>query len=273
MLLNKKGKIQMKTFYKKIGATIKQLRKNADLSQEDLANKMNIHRISLSNIEKGERNISAEELSKFAEIFNTSTDRLINLKQNEKVLLEDKKGDDSKKEDLIRISVPQKNVEKFKVVLLYILNKIGSKPNIGETVIYKLLYFIDFDFYEKYEEQLIGATYQKNHHGPTPIEFKKIVDQMEGKEITKIKDKYFQYPQTKYLPLKDPDLRKLQAHEVKIIDEVLGKLSDLNATQISDYSHNDIPWVTTENGEIIDYEKVFYRTSPYSVRSYDEETI
>ena len=44
------------------------------------------------------------------------------------------------------------------------------------TVLYKLLYFIDFDYYEKFEEQLVGATYIKNHFGPTPVEFKKIVD-------------------------------------------------------------------------------------------------
>ena len=79
-----------------------------------------------------------------------------------------------KVEPQIRISDPQKNLEKFKEVFLYILNKVGSKPNIGETVIYKLLYFIDFNFYEKYEEQLIGAAYLKNRFGPTPVEFKKI---------------------------------------------------------------------------------------------------
>jgi hypothetical protein len=60
----------------------------------------------------------------------------------------------SKKND-IRISVPQKNLKNFKEALLYILNKVGSKPNVGETVIYKLLYFVDFDYYEKFEEQFI----------------------------------------------------------------------------------------------------------------------
>jgi len=94
-----------------------------------------------------------------------------------------------------RISVPQRNLDKFKEVLLYVLNKVGSKPNVGEAVLYKLLYFIEFDFYEKYEEQLIGATYIKNHYGPTPKEFIKIVGEMEGKDLSKVKDEYFQYPQ------------------------------------------------------------------------------
>ena len=60
------------------------------------------------------------------------------------------------------------------------------------TVLYKLLYFIDFDYYEKFEEQLVGATYIKNHFGPTPVEFKKIVESMESKgELETVKSKYF----------------------------------------------------------------------------------
>ena len=264
----------MKSFYKKIGGKVKQLRINANLSQEKLARLLNINRISLSKIENGERNISAEELFKIAEIFDISTDNILDLKQDIKVILEEKKEPPLNEKEVMRVSVPQKNIDKFKEVLLYILNKVGSKPNIGETVIYKLLYFMDFNFYEKYEEQLIGATYKKNNYGPTPIEFKKIVDQMaEKKELMRVDDKYFQYPQTKYLPLRTPDLRKLQAHELKVIDDVLDKLSDLNASAISKYSHNDVPWLTTDNGKIIDYEKVFYRTSSYSVRSYDEDNV
>jgi len=51
---------------------------------------------------------------------------------------------------------------------------------------------------------------------------------------------------------------------------VLNNLSDMNATQISEYSHNDVPWQTTDDGDVIDYESVFYRNAPYSVREYGE---
>ena len=158
--------------------------------------------------------------------------------------------------------------------MLYILNEVGSKPNIGESVLYKLLYFIDFNYYEMYEEQLIGATYIKNNYGPTPKEFIVVVEEMQDlEEIVKVEDKYFQYPQRKYLPLRPPDLSGLRANELKMIDEVLEKLSDMNASQISEYSHKDAPWLTTDDGEIIDYESVFYRTPEYSVRAYSEEDI
>ena len=262
----------MNNFYRNLGLRIKNLRESIGMSQERLAKLLKIGRASLSQIENGERKISAEELSNIAKIFNTTTDILLDLDKKIEVTVEKNERRILKKEE-IRISVPKRNLEKFKEVLLYILNRVGSKPNIGETVIYKLLYFIDFNFYEKYEEQLIGATYIKNHFGPTPIEFKKIIEEMEGRDLVKIKDKYFQYPQTKYLPLREPDLSKLKGNEIKIIDDVLEKLSDMNASDINEYSHHDVPWLVTEEGKIIEYETVFYRTLPYSVRSYSEENI
>ncbi|GAH70620.1 unnamed protein product, partial [marine sediment metagenome] len=80
-------------------------------------------------------------------------------------------------------------------------------------------------------------------------------------------------PQRKYLPLREPDLSILNARELRMIDSVLERLSDKNATEISEYSHNDVPWLTTEDGKVIEYESVFYRTPAYSVRAYDEENI
>jgi transcriptional regulator with XRE-family HTH domain len=257
--------------YKRLGKRIKHLRELTGMTQEELSKKLKISRPTTSQIEKGERRIPTDELMKLSEIFDVDVNELLELERAPEVILE--KGKKRKKvRPEIRINVPQKNLEKFKQVLLYILNKVGSKPNIGMTVIYKLLYFIDFNYYEKYEEQLIGATYIKNQYGPTPVEFQKIVKEMiKEKEVTKVKDQYFKYPQTKYLPLKKADLSGFSANEIRVIDKVLEDLSDKNAKEISEYSHNDVPWLTTDDGAIIEYESVFYRTAPYSVRKYDED--
>lgn len=251
-----------------IGHRIRELRVKVGMSQQRLAEILGVSRPTISQIENDERKIFADELIKLSEAFNISVDNLLNIEKSPLIILDEGKKK-KKTSQMIRINVPQKNVDKFKEVLLYILNKIGSKPNVGETVIYKLLYFIDFDFYEKYEDQLIGATYIKNRFGPTPIEFQKIVERMIKKEeITKIENEYFKYPQTKYLPLRKADLSKLRANEIETIDDVLKKLSDMSATQISEYSHNDVPWLTTDDGKAIEYESVFYRTPEYSVREY-----
>lgn len=253
-----------------IGNRIKALRNAVGMSQERLAELLGVSRPTISQIENGDRKVLAEELKELADIFNTSADSLLNPQKLPTVSVKESKAI-YKTSPQIRINVPQKNLDKFKEVLLYILNEVGAKPNIGETVLYKLLYFIDFDYYEKYEEQLIGATYMKNRYGPTPIEFAKLIEQTLNKDIIKVKDKYFDYPQTKYLPLRRADLSKLSGREIELIDNVLDRLSDMNTAQISDYVHNDVPWLTTDDGGIIEYESVFYRTPPYSLREYLED--
>ena len=41
------------------------------------------------------------------------------------------------------------------------------------------------------------------------------------------------------------------------IDDVLARLSDKNGKEIENYSHGDIPYLVTKDGEKIDYETVF----------------
>jgi len=256
----------------RIGRKLKELRERRNLSQEKLAEMLDIPRPAISQIENGTRSVSADELVSMSKVLGTHIETLLGTRGEPEVILEKEKKSGTGEQATLRISVPQENLTKFRQVLMYILDRVGAKPNIGETVIYKLLYFIDFDYYERYEEQLIGAKYQKNHFGPTPVEFAKVVEKMiEKKEVEKVKSKYFEYPQTKYLPLKKPDLSKLSARELELIDEVLNRLSDMTATQISEYSHQDIPWKTAEDGAIMEYESVFYRTPAYSVREYDHE--
>jgi len=259
------------SIYGKIGGRIKELREKAGMNQDALARSMKLPRPAISQIESGARKISTDELINFSEIFHVPADALLHPGKEPEVRLNEGREAKAAKPQM-RISVPQKNLTKFKEVFLYVLNKVGAKENIGETVIYKLLYFIDFDFYEKYEEQLVGATYIKNKFGPTPVEFVKIVEKMilDG-EIEKVKSEYFKLLQTKYLPHRKPDLTKLTATEIEVIDDVLNRLSDMNASQISAYSHGDVPWATTADGDAIEYESVFYRTPPYSVRAYADE--
>jgi len=79
----------------------------------------------------------------------------------------------------IRISVPEISLEKFKNVLLYLAEQCAGKPNVGETVINKLLYFCDFNYYEIYEEHLTGAKYIKRQYCPVPIGIENIIEQMQ----------------------------------------------------------------------------------------------
>lgn len=259
----------IKDLFKKIKA----LREENNFSQGYMAGELGMSRPTYTQIEKDERELTISEAKKVASIFSMSLKDLLNGGKKEiKVNFEKKKKVKKTVEPKMRIIMTQANVEKFKEVLLYILEKAGARPNIGETAIYKLLYFIDFDYYEKFEEQLIGAKYIKNHFGPTPIEFKKITDQMiEKGEIEKVKSKHFQYEQKKYLPRRSANLKILSAQEIQHIDDVLNRLSWKNAKELSEYSHSDTPWRVHKIGEAISYETVFYRDDDHSVRNYDDE--
>ena len=254
------------------GNFIAKIRREKKLSQDFVATKLGISRPTYIQIEKGIRDISLNEAQKLSDLFDMPVNAFIEGQSSRKYVVNLPVNEEKVPEDDIRISVPQKNLEKFKEVFLYILEKVGAKPNVGQSVIYKLLYFIDFDFYEKYEKQLIGATYIKNHHGPTPVEFVKIADSMKKKgEIEEVKSKYFQYDQTKYLPHRSANLNLLTGLEKEHIDDVLARLSDKSGKELRDYSHDDVPWQIHKDGEIISYESVFYRDHKYSVRNYEDE--
>lgn len=256
---------------------IKELRLKNKFSQEFLAEKLQISRPTYTQIETGDRELTISEANLLAEIFGMNlNDFLFSNSKNPEIEVIFEKAEKIKKEekkDELRISVPIENQEKFKKVLAYIIKKVGGKSNIGMTAIYKLLYFIDFDYYEKYEEQLMGAIYIKNHFGPTPIMFKKIIEQMKkNNEIEEVKSKFYNHEQTKFFlnPEYQIDLSGLSAQEIKHIDWELDRLSDKTASELSDLSHEDVPWKVAKMGEAVKYNGVFYRDEKLSVRDYEE---
>lgn len=243
---------------KEMGTLIKKYREEFEYSQEKLAEKMGLPRSAISLIESGKREVSSSELALFAKIFDLSIDELLYKDKCERVVNLKTKNEK-----------PKFDKEKFKQILLYLIEKCGSKINVGKTVIYKLLYFIDFDYYELNEEYLTGELYRKIEHGPAPCHFEEIEKELlENKMIFKTVVDYHDYKQIKYIPLVKPNISLLTATEKEIIDNIIERLSSMNANQIEDYSHEDIPYEITADQDIIDYETVFYRKDLHSVREY-----
>lgn len=254
-----------------IGHRIATLRKKKGLSQEDLAKSIEISRPVLAQIELGNRSLDVLELQKLSMILEFSVDDFMSKDFSVKqvVGLQEEKKTNKAEE---RISVPTLQINKFKNVLLYILERCAGKPNVGETVLYKLLYFSDFNYYELYEKHLTGAKYRKLPFGPVPQNLDAIIKQMvdEG-QLQKVKTKYHEFNQTRYLPLEKADLTELLASEKEVIDKVIEQMSDWSAASISSYSHKDMPWLASKEGEEINYELAFYRDAPFSVRNYGDE--
>ncbi|MES2139721.1 MAG: type II toxin-antitoxin system antitoxin SocA domain-containing protein [Bacteroidota bacterium] len=256
---------------KQIGERITELRKMKGLSQKDLAKSIKISRPSLAQIELGNRSVDILELQKLSMVLGFSLDDFMSKDFTVSQEVDAKVETKSKKSEE-RISVPTLKINKFKNVLLYILERCAGKPNVGETVLYKLLYFSDFNYYELYEEHLTGAKYRKLPYGPVPQKLDTIINQMIDKgQLKRVKTDYHGYPQTRYLPLEKANLTELMASEKEIIDRVIEQMSDWSAAAISNYSHKDMPWLASKEGEEINYELAFYRDAPFSVRNYGDE--
>jgi len=262
--------MKMQLSQKELGQRVGDYRKKKGLTQDELAKNIGMSRSSLAQIELGNRSIDIIEFQCIAMVLGFSLDQFLSSDYNEIEGWEEN-AEQEKKDSNIRISVPELQIDKFKNVFLYLLESCAGKPNIGETVLNKLLYFCDFNYYEIYEEHLTGARYKKLPYGPVPQQLDSIINQMvTDKQLQRIKTEYHGFTQTRYLPLAKPDLTKLSAAEKTVIDDVIRQMGDWNANTISEYSHKDMPWLATKEGGYIGYNLAFYRESPYSVRIYNE---
>jgi transcriptional regulator with XRE-family HTH domain len=253
--------------------TLVHLRKEADMSQQQVADKLKMARATYANLETGKRSPTLEQINSIAALFGVSPsglveDKVYSPKQPIKEIKLAESTQDIRPRDVVKAKV-----ETLREILLYVLDKVGAKPNVGETVLYKLLYFIDFDYYEKTGKSITGLTYIRNHHGPTPMAtFGSVVKAMkDAGELEVIDTKYFNYNQKKYLPVKKPRLENVTADELQHVDEVLNRLSDKTASELSSLSHRDMPWLATKENQKIEYQLAMYRTTETTVKEPEDE--
>lgn len=62
----------------KFGQKIKDIRKKKELSQEELASKSGLHRTYISDIERGDRNVSLKNVEKLAKALGLKPSELLN---------------------------------------------------------------------------------------------------------------------------------------------------------------------------------------------------
>lgn len=163
------------------------------------------------------------------------------------------------------------DIEKFKQFLQYVIHKTSNISNVGKTVLYKILYFTDFNYYELFEEKLSGETYLKHLYGPAPCDFNEVIHELKTEGLIKENLTNYMYPQKKFTSTIEPDTSKFTKKELEFIDKSIDNYSSFNATKISEHSHKDTPYFVAEDFEELDYELVFYRGQEHSVRVYDVE--
>ena len=151
------------------------------------------------------------------------------------------------------------NEEKYIDLIMYILFRCSGKPNLGKTVLCTVMYFIDFNYYEIYEEFFTKETYIKSKRGIKPKHFRRITEELIAKkQLFLRKEPYYNRIIHKYYPTVIPTLTFSQK-ELVVINSCINSLTDNNASTITKYAWQDKPIRKTELNDEINYEYVFLR--------------
>lgn len=152
------------------------------------------------------------------------------------------------------------NEKKYKSVVLFFANKVQN-GTLGKLKLMKLLYFLDFDFFEKYGKSITGDEYLRFDNGPVPRMAEKILKEMEGKEIKITRKKVAKGYKDQQLvePLKQVNVELFSPEEVLMMEEIADKWERFSGSEMKNASHGEAPWIATKKDGIIDYNLAYYR--------------
>lgn len=152
------------------------------------------------------------------------------------------------------------NEKKYRNSVLFFAKKIQN-GTLGKLKLMKLLYFLDFDFFERYGHSVTGDEYLRFEHGPVPRMAAKILEKMTGKEIKITKRKIADglKDQQHIEALKDFDVNVFTREELLALEEIADKWEKFSGTEMKTASHGEAPWIATKPNEVIDYNLAYYR--------------
>ena len=150
--------------------------------------------------------------------------------------------------------------KKYKEVILYLAEKLGGEIK-GKKKLAKLLYFVDFDFFEKFQKSLTGDVYKALPMGPFPVTMERVLTDMAREEKITIK---FEKVRADYNPTEIYRAKKkmegnFSKEEQQILDRVVLKYGNLSGKQLEDLTHAEAPYIGTAPNQEIVYELAYYR--------------
>lgn len=155
---------------------------------------------------------------------------------------------------------------KYQQIILYLCQKLGGEVK-GKKKLAKLLYFVDFDFFEKYQRSITGDVYKAYPKGPLPEALNEMLKELAKKKILEVKtvkewgDDYA--PTEVYRCLATPDISVFDEDEKKMIDRVVKHYGKLNGEQLAELSHAEAPYTAAKPYQEVPYEFTYYRGTDF----------
>jgi uncharacterized phage-associated protein len=152
--------------------------------------------------------------------------------------------------------------DKFKETVLFLLSLYPDKSIKGKKKLAKLLYFIDFNFFEAYEKSVTGASYRAWPMGPVPQELDEMLKDL-GKSDLDITTRPtgLDNDVVVFKLKKDKGIKQklLSTQEQKIIQKVFKDYGAMSGKLLETITHSEAPYNAVAPGEHIPYELAFYR--------------
>jgi uncharacterized phage-associated protein len=159
------------------------------------------------------------------------------------------------------------NKEKYQEVILYLCQKLGGEIK-GKKKLAKLLYFVDFDNYEKNGTSITGDTYFARQMGPLPMALAEITKSMQKKGTLEIQsiEEYAGYAPTEIYRCTQECQKSthLSTQEKQMLDRVVKKYGGLTGTQLQELTHAEAPFTSAKINEEVPYEFTYYRGTDFS---------
>ena len=139
-------------------------------------------------------------------------------------------------------------------LLLYIASKLSGDIAFGRTKLYKMLFLIDFQAYGLFGESVTGRSYRRWQRGPYPFMMPEVEQQLvEAGRAVLHEDGMFRRLEA----LDEPNLEVMPGEWWAVVDEVVEQCRGLRTWELKAWSHEQRPWLLTEEDAEIPYQWIF----------------
>jgi len=150
---------------------------------------------------------------------------------------------------------------KFENLIIYLSS--FNMPFMCLKKLAKLLYFIDFTYFEKNDRPITGVEYVKQSYGPMPLPkvFYSVIEQLEKEDKIKLIKAKGDFETKIPVAQKKPNMELFSEDEQQMINVIKDKYFNNSANEVENIAKGEPPYKMTLYKEKIPYHLAYYRNS------------
>jgi putative zinc finger/helix-turn-helix YgiT family protein len=144
------------------------------------------------------------------------------------------------------------SLKKFLNAALFFINQV---PQLTKTKLNKLMFYMDFKYFQTHTVSITGVPYARINYGPVPDQYSLLYGLMAAQELVSIEEAGVDQYSWDYFNAQQPaDEAVFNRDELAVLRQVVARFKDETARNISEISHQEDAWKDTPNSAQISYE-------------------